>query len=433
MIDNTKLLLYGAASIGKIAKEILEKQGFDVIGFIDKRAYEMESYCGLPVWDIEEIEESYKLYMVYVSVKNVFEHSTIANKLRVNGFQRIIYKPYSTLMNYATEKETVISNVYDAMFEGEMKCEQLNSGDLFEIDNGIREKDFAIIFNDGISVTAFVPTQMVFTNNYREGGMKKWGNVPIIGLFTHLSFFRYLNGDDRFDYNDYLEQYCCYTALLSKTIDITSSWKKNVIRNRTQVYEEMRNSLDLDPDFFVRNAATAEWNEESGYFNLTSGKHRSAFQVAIGKHYIPLKMRMEDYESFLNIAKLERVNRLLEACEDEFLIEHPYFYRGSNRKDGRCVDKLTEYVGLVASKIYKDLDRVDFSSITVIDETEKNYGYVSRFFARLGCVVYKVESKGELEDAINNLFRIHSIIYNSKVKFECANLIIHKDYSMEYV
>ena len=51
--NQKKYILYGAASIGNIAKGTLEKCGVEIIGYIDKRAHEIASYNGLPVWEMD--------------------------------------------------------------------------------------------------------------------------------------------------------------------------------------------------------------------------------------------------------------------------------------------------------------------------------------------------------------------------------------------
>ena len=42
-------IIYGAASIGNLAKNALEKCNAKIIGYIDKRAFELESFNQLPV------------------------------------------------------------------------------------------------------------------------------------------------------------------------------------------------------------------------------------------------------------------------------------------------------------------------------------------------------------------------------------------------
>ena len=77
-----KLILYGASSIGRLAKQTVEELGYNVVGFIDKRADEISSYMGLPVWKLEDVPTECKDAAIFVSVKNVFEHEKIALKLR---------------------------------------------------------------------------------------------------------------------------------------------------------------------------------------------------------------------------------------------------------------------------------------------------------------------------------------------------------------
>ena len=92
----------------------------------------------------------------------------------------------------------------------------------------------------------------------------------------------------------------CKVAANEKGSRITKAWEKSVIKNRTEVFENMNCSYEYDQNFFVRNAAPAEWNEK-GYFNLISGKHRATFFIAKGQNAVPLNICEEDFQKWINI------------------------------------------------------------------------------------------------------------------------------------
>lgn len=397
-----KFLLYGAASIGGIAKDVLESSGYDVVGYIDKRAYEMKQYNGLPVWNIQNVSE--RGYMgdcaVYISVKNVFEHEKIAKQLFKAGFRKLIYKPYNVLLGNASTNENLLAQLYDDLFEGRLE------GVEFEIPDCVCEKgmyDYALISRANGQVTAYIPVEYIFTNDYRDEDMQKWGNVPIPCFFTHINFFRSLDGDQSCSVMPYLKEYCEFTAQIEGKIQITNAWRNNVIANRTHIFEQMSESLCLDPLFFVRNAAAAVWNRENKYFNLTSGKHRCTFLAAKGNKYIPLTISEEDYEEFINISKVNQVKNVMDLYDDTVLIPNPYFYRGVHNRDFGEHSFLLWFSRYFGERVFCKKGKVDFRGFRVVDRVDDK-GHFSRYLRRCGVEVWRWKQPDELETALNGLF-----------------------------
>lgn len=426
-----KCILYGAASIGDLAKNALEKCGFRILGYIDRRAFELESYNGLPVWEIQAIPHSLidDNTIIYVAVKNVFEHEKIANQLRKYNFKNIIYKPYNSLLGLGNDSEQKLSFLYDKLFSGvytnDLDFEQL------KISHAEALHDWGKIYEKNGITLAYIPVDYIFTNNYLNNPMEKWGNICIAAFFTHIDFFRFLAHYMDAEPMAYLNEYCIFTAQLQNKIHITEAWKHNVIENRSQIYEQMRLALDIDPDFFIRNAALAEWNSEKKYFNLLSGKHRCTFLSAMGKRYIPLKIKSEHYNQYINKEEIEPVYDLLD--EHEIVIPHPFFYRNIYSRDRGEWGLFSWFSRFFGRKLFYEYGKIEFSKLTIIDYSA-DYGNFYRFLTRLGCNVTRKVKITPLEMQLNKLLYMEES--NDNYCFsgdaERVNTLIVLENEMEY-
>ena len=112
-----------------------------------------------------------------------------------------------------------------------------------------------------------------------------------------MQFFQFIGGNIKATLDNYI-QFCEKAALSQEKIDITKSWRRNVLRNRSSLYDQMSKLMEIDPEFFIRNAPSAIWNGERKYFNLISGKHRTSFLISKGKLFITLDISKEDYNEW---------------------------------------------------------------------------------------------------------------------------------------
>ncbi len=393
------ILLYGAASIGSLMYDRLTDAGYTVIGFLDKRGDEIGRFCGLPVWTPDTLPDKLKkdeTLVVFFSVKNVFEHDAIARFLTKAGLKRLIFKPRGVLVHAPAPWETQMDAAYTSLFDGEWRDElPVPLPRLYDLYG----RDNALIDETNETVTAWIPVDFVFTNDYHDSGMEKWGNLNILTLFTHLEFFRFLAGDPNADYHSYLREYCEYTAKLGGRIEITNAWRQNVLRNRAEIYKEMCLSLELDPAFFHRNAPEAEWSER-GYFNLTSGKHRASFLASKGHWAIPLRVSKKDYRDFLNLTEVQTVRECLSDCaRPDMPVPHPYFYRAPGLGPLGYYGALAAVLGVLSKEHFAKTGRANLRGCSVLLDIRDN-GAVGAFFARLGCRVYGVGRQSELSRAV---------------------------------
>lgn len=320
--SETPIYLYGAASIGKIVLKTLST--FNIQGFIDMRGKEIESMCGKMVYSLENIPSlAKKNGIIIITVKNVFEHEEIAYSLYKQGCRNIIYKSKSVLEGNPSEHEKILSDLWDEIVSGEFKFEGRHIPK-YQFELHYSFVDYARICEINGRVIANVPLELIYTNDTENF----WGNINIQALYPHISFFNFLANKRGAEKDSYLE-FCEQSASAIGDIKITKAWRENVLRNRTRIYEQMCNALDLDSDFFIRTAPTANWNKK-GYFNLTSGKHRATFLISKGKRYIPLSISESDY--LLWLQKEEYTTLKYQFIQDarretKSKIFHPYFYK----------------------------------------------------------------------------------------------------------
>lgn len=402
------ILLYGAAAIGNIMYNTLLLQGYSVKGFIDKRAYEITEYLDHPVWKIED-DDLDKNSIIIISVKNVFEHEQIVDKLINNGFYNLIFKPLAVLNGNGTKHEKCMSVLYDRILENKM-IKDMEIECTFHA-NIYTFQDYALYSEKEGEVIAKIPMEFVYTNDY-DPNESKWGNINILSFFTHIHFFKFLLGDCNKNPEYYVNEYCIYTA--PEEVAITESWIKNVVRNRLMILEQMNAANELEPDFFSRNAPTAVWNSR-GYFNLTSGKHRAAFFAAKNYKYIPLRISKSDYEHYCAKENTEKLIHLVSNKYKKYItlpINNPFFYRYPLLANEYYYNFIAFYSDYIAVKEYFPKKILEWDKMSFLEKSNDLYG-VGGHFSRMGSRVYKIsnfENNIELFKLVQETLHIPNIV-----------------------
>ncbi|MBQ1871552.1 MAG: hypothetical protein II147_05175 [Lachnospiraceae bacterium] len=383
-LDGKEIVLYGAASIGNLAYDWFTNAGFTVVAFIDKRGAEIDSLRGIPVYSLtDECIKEYTddtRYVVFVSVKNVFEHTNIANELTKHEFTNLIYRPISVINGGGTEDEKRLNEVYSLISEGKAAkiqddLKKATKGYTYEVNNRY------ILEEDDDTVVTLVPVSYIYTD--RKKRKTPWFDKPILALLPHIDLFRYINGESAGNYSRYMD-YCIMGA--GTVIEVTDAWKKNVIKNRSDIFEHMKHYLETDYDFFIRNAPVVTWNSDTRHFNLNSGKHRAAFFVSQKKHFMPVRMSKEDYKTYINEEAVDKVIEALSSqsiMKTEAVIEHPYlidfpcngkeFYYG-------LMYRLTYYI---AEELYEKSGELSFENLR-ISAYLNDFGFLERILIRMG-------------------------------------------------
>ena len=402
---NKKFILYGAAALGKIVFQTLTGAGFQVVGFIDRRADEIGTLDGLPVWRLDSVPEQILRdsdIVVFISVKDVFDHTQIANQLMEQGFRFIIYKPRSVLEGTASDEKALVSDLYEKVLRGEWSGQE--SVPPMESLETYQFADMFLVERCGNTVRARIPAEYIFTNHY-PAQASKWSDISLYMFFTHLNLFDWFAGKNTDGYLSYVREYCEYNA--SKLgVKTSERWRQNVLQNRSGVYEQMSINLETYPDFFIKNAPEAVWNKR-GYFNLLGGKHRTSFLLSRGFRLIPLQISYEDYTSYLNYTAAHKLvcyfeGRSLDALP--FPIMHPMFYRYANHGATAYHTILMKVMRRLSEKLYTETGASDGGRLTVVDLMGDS-GTLSRYFMRIGSQVYRGHGD-ELTEILDQLMHV---------------------------
>lgn len=381
-------ILYGAASCGSLLCDKLLCQGYKVDAFIDKRADEIVNLKGISVYNLEDAAKKFcdRKFVIVIAVKNVFEHSRIAMELAENGLKNILYKPYSVLKGRGTECERIIEKWYDKIAIGDLP-EERQVLRRTEISNIYLqdEKEYLLAEKEDYIVIS-LPLVCLFENLELNATSQERNALY---FFPHIQFFSYLQGEDKASV-DYYMDYCEKAAAALDSFKVTEAWKRNVIENRTEICNEMNNSYYFKQSFFIDNAPHVIWNEK-GYFNLNSGKHRTAFWASKKMMFMPVKMDKTEAECWIN---RKRALLILEKMNQKKIytlkapVEHPMFYQYP------CASALF-FQGLLF-KIAETISRIYYSSPTENYINNKkvylsvdDLGLLSRCLRRCGAQVYE--------------------------------------------
>lgn len=427
MTPQSNFIIYGASAIGGAVKKILNYYNYGhILGFIDKRHDEISFAHDLPVWSIEDAPKN-KDIIVYIGIKNVFEQEDIAKLLVEAGYHNILFMPQAIIRGEYNPKLKSISDVYDFIIN-------LKGKDLSKIEflttkripqtiefEKIELKDNGIVSKKDNQYIVNMPVQYLFTAQQHLNPGYPWAEQSIISLVPHTLLYNYLwNGGD--DCSPLYVNFCAYGARNSG-VKMTEGWKRNLIENRLTVLSAMKKSLEEDFDFFMRNAPEAVYNSEFNYFNMNGGRHRAALFVFENFYKMPVVIKKESYERFVNKDVIKEIEQLLNNVHIELInpIAHPYFYSLNSKRP--------QYYQLVIKKLIEFLSKKSLEVYDYIDFKNHNFALVSSDHGELKRTLYschfginQINETDEFENLLDKLFYIKDNKYVSLN--ECDYLFI---------
>lgn len=399
---NSQIILYGAATTGAILYRNFVEQGYRVTAFIDKRADEVDSYYGLPVISLQEVERGFKTIskaIVVIAVKNVFEHEKIAKELWQAGCDKIVFRPYAVVNGSGEQQDCLLNQAYDNILKGEFQCELYS---ISGFDKAVLQDQAAIYEDENGDVIANIPIYDVWTDDYEDKSII-WGNIPCLGLVPHIGLFRFFKGDDNKDYEEYI-RYCRHAAERTGGIITSQKWENSVYKNRLDVFNHMQFAWEHNREFFLRNAVTAVYNEK-GYFNIKSGKHRMVFLIVMGQQYVPLRIHKSDYMKWSKEKQASQIYDLLDVYhkpELPCILDSPYFYEypcSTSDFYGRLLKRLI--VILYSDEYYRSgMLRFEGKRVLLYNTPLAFYAHV---FKRSGFEVTIFEEKEEMRELIDTV------------------------------
>lgn len=343
--ENKNYVVYGAGGNCYHIIRLFQNTNYHIEAILDQRADTMSDVMGIPVYTLEEYrkgEHAKEKCVIIISIKNVFEHASIARNLIELGFENIIYKPFPILQGEKGEIWDSIDCVYEMLVEKKdlsaatqdnlVACSELSTLRVF--------KDELLISKSEQEVICWLPVELV-CNYDREDA---YGLIPISSYYPLVELYQYLlncGTENKWEkIEDNFALYC--SEWIEKEHQVfTDSLKQSMIDSRINVFYQMQRKSDLDREFFIRNAVLVKRIDSFRFCLLSSGRNRMSFLVAKGSRYIPVRMNKNDYKDWLNICEFERFRKTLEEIKNNKLfttLQHPLMIS--------YVSETTDYVSL---------------------------------------------------------------------------------------
>lgn len=413
--SGTKVLIYGAVSRGRLLNKLLSSAGFNVIGFIDKRAHELSEVDNKPVVSITDAAKIDDIIVV-ISVKNVFEHRSIVRQLINENIHNIIYCPVEAKDQHVrlnNAYEHICKIQYDGKFSGcddflnIPRTEKLLLAELY---------DSAVMFDGNDYLVANISATHIYRimeANSRGEPVKTCNTL----MLSSIHGFEYFNGNLTADINSYIKYNAKSMTDLGNVP--TSEWVKNNLSTRYNVFCELNKRLNLEPNFFIESAQDAVWNDNNKVFDVRGGRHRFSFLLCKGFEYLPLKISKTDYELFLNLPKVEEIYsymRKYDIYELEAAIPHPYFYSYNYKRLDyfNCIIKPITLKTFQRIKIIYKTEIFEDTSINIEDFSFfvniYDNGVLARHLYSLGFKIALPEKQKSFERLLNELFYIDNDI-----------------------
>lgn len=401
-----KIILYGAGSSSKTVSDVLNEEKILVSVYVDQRADAIKESEGIPVIRMEQVAgftEKKDDFAVIITIRNVFEHSKIAKKFYDIGYRNIIYKPQSVLQGNNSSTQKSINDSYEmltAKFSIPEKATACYERELFLFsDEGLRKQS-------GDYLITALPVELLFSNTNDK--MPIWSRRNFVADYVAVDLYRAFSNRDSLFFSEEIDKYIDRFALPGAEIvgvNTAGNWRELLIDARLKVYNEMEYNLNVNPDFFTINCTTVKYCERKGFELVASGKNRVSFLIAKGYRYVPVKVRAENYEKFINILRTNIICDYLNVNEEDSVfapIPHPYFYHYQVDAPDYFMTCIARIAKSISQWVYSERGCFEYSnyriSIYINDE-----GYASRYFKMLGFQVrrYLVQGKklcGLLDD-----------------------------------
>ena len=438
-IRDKRILIYGAGSIGKVVSGIFHKAGIDIDSYVDQRAGIIKENDNKRVLHMDEVKEKIQEkddYVIIITIRNVFEHSSLAKQFYREGFKNIIYKPITILRGNSNDIQNSINDAYEqitAKFvipKGEIACYEKE-------EMGIC--DFGLYEESEDEVLVKMPAELLFSNTNPKAFIWSCQNFysNYIAVDLYEAFCNASNGSVEEVLKRYIERFALPGAKVMG-VNTDGTWKELLIDSRQKVYYEMEYKLWMDYSFFIQNCVKVGCRKGKGFELVSSGKNRVSFLIAKGFRYIPVKMKKSDYQSYLNMEVVEKVIFYLNQINDKIFapIPHPYFYKipvAAPDYAAECVKPIARFL---SEQIYLENKKFNFDrhqlAICINDE-----GYMSRYFSMLGYDVARVVTDNQkLCELIDNIFYFKPSEFNRLDKNHYCSIVsdeMQKSIVEEYI
>lgn len=299
-LKESNILIYGTGGNGIGLYQRLASF-YNILGFIDKRAAKIVSIFDKPVYTIRDISQKLSFAekentVVIITIKNVFDHSGLVKELLYSNFPFIIYKPLNILKNRGNETDIRVNAIYESIVEKKQYASEVLVPRTEDIEYKLANR--LLIERKDNEVITWLPVESLFNykNSYGYPGI----NMPL--FFPLVELYKAFLGKRDVSLQQAINNFYLYCGewLYQNGKTLTDEQKDSFLEARRSVYVEMQKTAEVDIDFFKRNAPSVE-KEENRFYLKSSGRNRISFLIAKGFRYVPVKMRIVDYEEWCDI------------------------------------------------------------------------------------------------------------------------------------
>ena len=436
-------LIYGVGGDGLKLASIFEENKYQLLGFIDQRALELNTVKDKPVWrkdDLEKFVECAENIVIIITIKNVFEHTMIAQELAKKGFSQCVYKPLIILQGSKDSELEKVSKAHDSFVrEGNIPDEL----ELVKVsyEYKMTYKDTLMIREENGNVLVWMPSELLY--NYREG--IEYANISMPTFFPLVELYQLFMGEHHENAEKILNNFYRYSSEWAHRmgVEVTDSLKKSWLTSRYKVYVQMKSMCEYDFDYFFRHAPEVALGAKGKFHVVNSGRNRIAFLLAKGYSYVPVRITKEDYLKWINAQKFESIKELIEKKEIREIptaIPHPYF-KEMLINDIDYNKTICFPIGLVLVKKMYDMAQIEENGYVIVDSKKlshlwKNYrilcfsddgGTLSRYLDAMDFQVFRLPSEGALIDSIDEMFEQNISTVNSGIGYNWDMVIVNND------
>lgn len=371
-----RIVIYGAAYVGvDLCRKVLSL-GFDVDAFMDRKADSLGQVEGRKVFLPEAYDGKGGDTVVIIATSNPV---SVANYLLSMGYERIIY---NAVVNQASPKAVrLMSSAYQKLASGGGFAPEIP---YYEVEMDERFLDGAMIGQDGDKVLAYVPTDLLFE---KDGNGEGHIYVRHADLLTYLAAF---DGN----VENLIETISSYVShaevekLNGEDFELSPRDRISYTQSRLN---EMNLQLNRGMDWFVKNPISVCAGDDKFYVQR-GDLFKVFFLLSKGLQRIPAVMPKSDYDKWVNQGVLREVIAYAQKRDMVFSytpLEHPNFFNFPVGRDIGGNERMIRICQFLKGH------GIEVSGKKVID-IGSYYGYLSRFFARMGSVVSAVEFDEEI-------------------------------------
>lgn len=377
------ICIYGVSLKAIKLEKCLRNAGFNDIFFLDRNPSNVP--FNVEVMKPEEYDrKAFETTVVIIMVMNVYSHGNIAKQLHEMGFRYVLYK--SNI--YHKDVNGDIFDVFnDCLYfdNGHEKIQKILGRLIEPVDHATENELSPVILQTDEEIVSYVPAEILYSMSQKDyediHPNKVWMKIPydrcsLYYLICGELFQSFENGVD-LDYWDVYNKLNQDRMFFQKE-NFDKEYKRH-LRQRYEVYVYMSEMFNRNYSFFSQNPVMVCWNSDLKIFNIIDGNNRTAFLLAKGVYFIPCRMNIKDYQSWMNN---ETVKKFLVTCKNwkekmRYPVSNPCFcmYDTGNGLYAR------KYLHVILRKLFK----IDFeiSGCRMLDAMSDN-GFFAYCFAKSG-------------------------------------------------